>query len=102
MPYIALLKEAPPRTGFLEVEQFRRLRQELPPHLQAPATTPYYAGMKSSELKKLRWSQVNLEAGFLHLDPGTTKNDEGRHVPLNQETTAMLGMLPGDRVGSLR
>ena len=31
----------------------------------------------------LRWSQVDFEAGVVRLEPGTTKNDEGRTLPFS-------------------
>jgi integrase len=36
-----------------------------------------------SEVLTLRWSQVDFQAGMVRLEPGTTKNDEGRTLPFN-------------------
>ena len=36
-----------------------------------------------SEVLTLQWRQVDLEAGIVRLDPGTTKNREGRVFPFN-------------------
>ena len=36
-----------------------------------------------SEVLTLRWSQVDFQAGVVRLEPGTTKNDEGRTLPFN-------------------
>jgi integrase len=100
VPVIKLLKEAPARKGFLELEQFRRLRQELPEHLRPIATVAYFTGMRVGELKGLRWDAVDLPERVLRLHAGETKNDEPRVVPLNQETVQMLEMVPrkGDYV----
>jgi len=57
VPYIGMFKEAPARKGSLEIEQFRRLRQELPEHLKPVATLAYFVGMRSGEIKRLRWGR---------------------------------------------
>ena len=36
----------------------------------------------NSEVLPLQWHQVDLKAGVVRLDPGTTKNREGRIFPL--------------------
>ncbi len=38
----------------------------------------------------LRWDQIDLERGLLRLEPGTTKNNQGRLVPLVKEVTEAL------------
>jgi integrase len=94
MPFIGMFKEAPARKGFLDVDQFRALRQELPDHLRPFVTVAYYTAMRFSEIANLRWDQVDLERRVLRLCQGETKNDEPRVVPLNAEIVQMLGMLP--------
>lgn len=54
------------------------------------ATTGYYTGMRHGEIVKIRWENVDLRAGEIRLDPGTTKNDEPRTVPLIGELPEML------------
>jgi integrase len=47
------------------------------------ATFAYYTGWRvQSEVLTLQWHQVDLKAGVVRLDPGTTKNREGRVFPL--------------------
>lgn len=43
-----------------------------------------------SEVLPLRWPQVDLFGGFVRLEPGTTKNSEGRAFPLIPELRALL------------
>jgi integrase len=90
VPHFPMLKEAPPRRGFLEYANFQKLRQELPEHLRPVATTGYYTGMRLGEILGLRWNNVDFLNGELRLDPGTTKNDEPRTVPLTGELLEML------------
>jgi len=91
MPRIRKLAEAPPRSGFFEPAQFAAVGRHLPPHLQVAATIAYTFGWRlRSEVLPLRVSQVDLEAGTLRLEPGSTKNGEGREVYLTPELTRLL------------
>jgi integrase len=81
MPIIRKLKEAAPRQGFFEREQFQAVRRHLPEDLQVAATIAYTFGWRTqSEILTLERRQLDLKAGTLRLDPGATKNDDGRMV----------------------
>ena len=91
MPVIRKLKEAAPRQGFFEREHFLAVRQHLPEDLQVAATIAYTFGWRTqSEVLTLERRQLDLKAGTLRLDPGTTKNDDGRVVYLTPELKALL------------
>jgi len=78
-PYIPLLKERNIRTGFFEPEQCTSVTHHLPVHLQPVAAFASITGWRTpSEILPLEWRQVDLTAGEVRLDPGTTKNDDGR------------------------
>ena len=82
-PHIPMLREDNIRTGFFEHQQFTAVRDHLPPALRSVATFAYYTGWRvQSEVLGLQWHQVDLKAGIVRLDPGTTKNREGRTFPL--------------------
>ena len=85
VPEIPRLKEASPRQGFFEPEQFLGVLNVLPDHLRPVARFAYFTGWRLSEVVSLAWSQVELNARVLRLWPGTTKNDEGRVLPLEGE-----------------
>jgi integrase len=89
-PHFPMLREAAPRKGFLEYADFQRLRQELPEYLSSVATMAYYTGMRLGELLKIHWNCVDHLRGEIILDPGTTKNDEPRTVPVIGELREML------------
>jgi integrase len=89
-PKIPLLKEDNVRTGFFEREQFESVRAHLPAHLRPLVTFMYITGWRRNEVTSLEWRQVDFAAGEVRLDPGTTKNDEGRTFPFTTELRELL------------
>ena len=70
------------RTGFFEEREFREVLAKLSEHWRPPIEFGYYTGWRvRSEVLTLTWAQVDLEAKIVRLDPGTTKNREGRVFP---------------------
>jgi integrase len=58
----------------------------LPIHLRGIAAFASITGWRTpSEILPLAWRQVDLQAGEVRLDPGTTKNGEGRVFPITGE-----------------
>jgi integrase len=50
----------------------------------------YLTGWRRSEVGGLEWRQIDLKAETVTLDPGTTKNDEGRVFPFTAELRTLL------------
>jgi integrase len=92
-PYIPMLKEGRPRSGFFEQEAYDTLRQALPPELGPVVTFAYASGWRKSEVLGLTWDHVDLTAGTACLDVGTTKGGEGRLFYLTDELKAMFAAL---------
>ncbi len=91
LPLVRKLKEAPPREGFFEREAFEAVHRYLRPDLQVAVSLPYTLGWRiQSEVLNLERRQVDLEAGTLRLEPGSTKNEDGRVVYLTPELKALL------------
>src|SRR5205823_4732448 len=86
------------RRGFFERDQFEKVLAELPHYLKPLATVAYWTGWRKGELLRLERRQVDLDAGTLRLDPGTTKNKEGRVVYLPPEALAALKAWDGKTV----
>ena len=54
-------------------------------------TFAYITGWRiASEVLSLEWRQVDFRAGEVRLDPGTTKNDDGRTFPMTNALRALL------------
>ena len=90
IPYIPILSEDNVRKGFLEHGDFLALREALPSHLKGFVTFAYKTGWRLSEISNLTWSQVNRDQGIVTLNPGETKNREGRTVYLDDELRAIF------------
>ena len=89
-PHIPHLQELNVRQGFFTEEEYKLLRALLPDHVKLPLIIAYWTGMRAGEIVMLRWEQVDLERGLLRLEPGTTKNNQGRLIPLVKEVTEAL------------
>ncbi|MDO8795071.1 MAG: site-specific integrase [Vicinamibacterales bacterium] len=85
-PYIPLLKENNVRRGFFEPEQFQSVRNHLPVHMRGIVEFANVTGWRTpSEILPLEWRQVDMKAGEVRLDAGTTKNGEARTFPFTTE-----------------
>ncbi len=90
-PYIPLLKEANVRKGFFEREQCERVKTHLPSYMRGIAAFAFITGWRTpSEILPLEWRHVDMKAGEVRLDAGTTKNGEARTFPLTRDLRRVL------------
>lgn len=89
-PHVPMLAERNVRQGFFERDQFEAVRRRLPEDLQGVVTFAYLTGWRKSEILTLQWRQVDLKAGYVRLEPGTTKNGEGRTFYCTDELRSLL------------
>jgi integrase len=91
VPTIRMLRHAAARSGFFEIEQFEVVAHTLPDDLVVVVRIAYRYGWRiDSEVLTPTRRQVDLEAGTLRLEPGTTENREGRLVYLTPELRTAL------------
>lgn len=72
----------------LDDDEFERLLGELPDYSQRIVLAAAETGMRASEIRRLRWEDVDLVAGELRV--AIAKNKEFRVVPLTDRLRAML------------
>src|SRR5687767_1980916 len=90
-PHIPFLKENNVRVGFFERDQFLAVLQRLSDPVRPAATFAYITGWRiDSEVLPLEWRQVDFGAGEVRLDPGKTKNGEGRTFPMTRDLRELL------------
>ena len=93
VPHIPMLTESNTRKGFLESKQHDQLAAECAKvglWLRAIFEVAYTCGWRHEELLGLRVQQVNLLTGTIRLEPGTTKNGDGREVTVTQFVRQLL------------
>lgn len=97
VPYIPMLKEDNVRKGFIEYEDYLALRNALPEHLKPVLTFAYFSGWRKSEILTLKWNQVNIHNGIVRLEPGETKNSDGRNLYMEPDLWDLLKFLHKNR-----
>lgn len=80
-PYIPSVRVDNARKGFFELADFAAVEAKLPPALRSYVRFLYLTGWHAGEGRGLTWADVNFDAGVVRLEPGTTKNREGREFP---------------------
>lgn len=92
MPKVGKLKESSGKMRFLQKEEIDQLFEAckksrnslLYPAVAIAVTT----GMRRNEIVTLRWSQIDLHRGFIHLQQ--TKNGSDRVIPIPNEIIVLL------------
>jgi integrase len=91
VPKFPKLAENNIRTGFLEEGQFEKIIAHCPElWFRSIVDVGRTDGWRIGELLRLRVSQVDLLANVIRLEPGTTKNRDGREVSMTQTVHALL------------
>jgi integrase len=90
MPILRTLEESAPRQGFFEANAFADVRRRLPEDMQVAVTIMYVYGWRLREVLGLERRNLDLTAGMLTLDPGTTTNGDGRVVVLTADLAVLL------------
>jgi integrase len=91
MPHVPMLTLNNARQGFFERHEFEAVLTHLPAYLHAPLTFAFVTGWRlKSEVLPLTVDGVDLQAGVVRLDPGTTKNNEGRTFYVTAELRTVL------------
>jgi integrase len=89
-PEFSMLEVDNTRKGFFEPEQYRAVLAHLPEYLTPVAQTLHTTGWRISELLTRQWRHVDLVNGWLRLEPGESKNREGREFPFTPDLRALL------------
>jgi integrase len=104
VPRIPKLQEDNIRKGFLEEGQFEKIVAYCPElWFRAIVEVGRTYGWRHGELLRLQVSQVDPQANVIRLEPGTTKNKEGREVTMTKTVRTLLaeciaGKHPGESV----
>lgn len=90
-PHIPSLSEDNIRAGFFGETDFLAPYEALPKHLQPVVMFAYTYGWRiHGEVLRLTWDRVDLVAGSVRMDPGVTKNRQGRVIFLTPGLRCIL------------
>ncbi|MGA2467339.1 MAG: tyrosine-type recombinase/integrase [Thermodesulfobacteriota bacterium] len=82
------LKDETQRVRFLMPNEIQILLSCCPDNLKPIVMVALHTGMRREEILSLRWTQVNLTTGIIHLDK--TKNHKSRNVKMNVTVRSVL------------
>jgi integrase len=80
-PYIPSVAVDNARKGFFEPADYEAVEKNLSESLRPFARFLYLTGWRAGEALGLTWAGVDFAAGVVRLEPGVTKNREGREFP---------------------
>jgi integrase len=91
VPVFPRLRENAPRKGFVQEAQYRTLCANCKESwMRAILAVAYSFGLRRGELLQMQTRQVDMLNRTITLDPGTTKNGEGRTIKMTEEVYQLL------------
>lgn len=100
VPTFPKFEEDNVREGFLQAADYRKLRDSFAAeasHARLFFVIAYHLGMRSGEILRLRWDQIDLAKKLIRLKMGQTKNQRPRIAPIYGELAAYLEMASAAR-----
>lgn len=82
MLHFPMYQEKNTRTGFLADDAYTSLLERLPAYIKPLFVIGYHVPSRLGELTSLKWTQLDFDHDQIVLNPGTTKNKEGRRMPM--------------------
>jgi integrase len=90
-PHVDMLQENNVRKSFFEPDAFRSVLSRVSDDLKPVFEVAYITGWRVKlEILTRRWQHVDFRAGWLRLEPGETKNGDGRMFPLTPDLRETL------------
>ena len=74
----------------MSINEYLKLVDVAPPHLKAFLIVAINTGMRSGELRALRWSHIDREKGVIRLPAELTKEARAKIIPMNHHVKSLL------------
>jgi hypothetical protein len=91
VPKIKMLREAPPRQGFVKPGDFEVIASHLPEYLQDYARAARILGRRKTAVAMVEWKDVDRAGQILTLRRDTEKNGEPSRIPFIDELADIIG-----------
>ena len=85
-----LRKAANARRRTLTIDEYLKLMDVAPPHLKAFLIVAVNTGMRTGELRALRWSHIDREKEVIRLPADLTKEARAKIIPMNRHVKRLL------------
>jgi integrase len=89
-----LKRAANARKRTLTIEEYLKLVDAAPDHLKAFLTVAFNTGMRTGELRGLRWSHIDREKWVIRLPADLTKESRDKTIPINHHVKRVLADVP--------
>ena len=89
-----LKKAANARKQTVSIAEYLKLVEVAAPHLQGIITVAFNTGMRTGELRALRWPHIDREKWVIRLPGELTKEARAKTIPLNHHVRKVLAELP--------
>ncbi len=92
VPHFDMLPLDNVRTGVVGHDDYRTLRDLLPPHARIALVIAYHTGARKGEIQKICRDQIDLAGARIVLPARSTKNRSLRYLPIYGDMQAELDM----------
>ncbi|MBM4302518.1 MAG: site-specific integrase [Deltaproteobacteria bacterium] len=89
-----LKKAGNARKRTITIEEYLKLVDVAPDHLKAFLTVAFNTGMRTGELRALRWSHIDREKWVIRLPADLSKERRAKVIPINHHVKQVLADLP--------
>ncbi len=89
-----LRKGANARKRTITIDEYLRLVEVAPLHLKAFLTVAFNTGMRTGELRGLRWSHIDREKWVIRVPADLPKEKKAKVIPINHHVKRILAALP--------
>lgn len=89
-----LKKAGNARKRTITIEEYLKLVDVAPDHLKAFLTVAFNTGMRTGELRALRWSHLDREKWVIRLPADIPKEKKAKVIPINHHVKRVLADLP--------
>jgi integrase len=82
------------RERILTFAEYLKLIDKAPQHLRAFIIIAYNTGMRTGEIRLLKWSYIDRKKGFIRLPKEITKEKKAKNIPINHHVKGVLDGIP--------